>query len=357
MTDHNRSAEVAAAAKALLDTLGVSPEALANTGTTRPTMPTFTEYVPKALSNASPKSAQMWTVYLKVLTDEWPARYIDEPTATDITGLAKTVQLRSAQRNNSRGGHGARANFIDAVKFLYRCAVADRLISSADNPAHLLRKPPQRQSARRPLAPAQLADIAQAAANSGRDPALDALILRLHTETACRRGGALRLRRGDLDTTQLTIRLHEKGNTVRDQPISPTLMRALLTHADQRGGAQDPTGQLLRRRNQKPITEDHYYWMWRRIGARLPWVAALGVSSHWLRYTTLTWVERNFSYAVAAAYAGHSHTNARSGTTLTYVGATIEEVATALAALTGEPHPLATSTTVREQARTDRMPA
>jgi hypothetical protein len=29
-------------------------------------------------------------------------------------------------------------------------------------------------------------------------------------------------------------------------------------------------------------------------------------SAHWLRHTTLTWVERNFGYAVARAYAGHS---------------------------------------------------
>ena len=27
---------------------------------------------------------------------------------------------------------------------------------------------------------------------------------------------------------------------------------------------------------------------------------------HWIRHTTLTWVERNFGYAVARAYAGHT---------------------------------------------------
>jgi hypothetical protein len=51
-------------------------------------------------------------------------------------------------------------------------------------------------------------------------------------------------------------------------------------------------------------------------------------------------VERNFGYAVARAYAGHSGT-ADAGTTTTYVRATIHEVATALAALTNEPHPIA----------------
>ena len=60
------------------------------------------------------------------------------------------------------------------------------------------------------------------------------------------------------------------------------------------------------------------------------------------RHTTLTWVERNFGYAVAKAYAGHTDTGSDAGATATYVRATTHEVAAALAALTGEPHPLAT---------------
>ena len=55
----------------------------------------------------------------------------------------------------------------------------------------------------------------------------------------------------------------------------------------------------------------------------------------------LTWVERNFGYAVAKAYAGHTDTGSDAGATATYVRATTHEVA-AVAALTGEPHPLAT---------------
>jgi integrase/recombinase XerC len=27
---------------------------------------------------------------------------------------------------------------------------------------------------------------------------------------------------------------------------------------------------------------------------------------HWIRHTTLTWVERRFGHAVAQAYAGHA---------------------------------------------------
>ena len=50
----------------------------------------------------------------------------------------------------------------------------------------------------------------------------------------------------------------------------------------------------------------------------------------------------NFGYAVAKAYAGHTDNGSDTGATATYVRATTHEVAAALAALTGEPHPLAT---------------
>jgi integrase/recombinase XerC len=55
----------------------------------------------------------------------------------------------------------------------------------------------------------------------------------------------------------------------------------------------------------------------------------------------LTWVERNFGYAVARAYAGHTDGGSDTGATATYVRASLAEVAAALSALTGEPHPLA----------------
>jgi integrase/recombinase XerC len=44
---------------------------------------------------------------------------------------------------------------------------------------------------------------------------------------------------------------------------------------------------------------------------------------------------------VARAYAGHTDSGSETGATATYVRASLAEVAAALAALTGEPHPLA----------------
>ncbi len=65
------------------------------------------------------------------------------------------------------------------------------------------------------------------------------------------------------------------------------------------------------------------------------------MATHWLRHTTLTWVERTFGYGVARAYAGHTDSGGETGTTTTYIRASVQEIAAALAALTGEPHPLA----------------
>lgn len=61
---------------------------------------------------------------------------------------------------------------------------------------------------------------------------------------------------------------------------------------------------------------------------------------HWLRHSTLTWVERNLSQAVARAFAGHATSAGEGGATATYVNATLQEIAQAVAALTGQPHPL-----------------
>jgi hypothetical protein len=69
-------------------------------------------------------------------------------------------------------------------------------------------------------------------------------------------------------------------------------------------------------------------------------VATQGIGTHWIRRTILTWIERNFGYAVAHAYGGRTH-GGEADATAPCVRASLAEVAAALAALTGEPHPIA----------------
>ncbi|GGJ81608.1 hypothetical protein GCM10010123_09240 [Pilimelia anulata] len=73
-----------------------------------------------------------------------------------------------------------------------RHANADGLIPVRDNPAIRVPKPRRHTNSRRALLDSQLAQINAVVRTTGDDPDLDTLLLRLHLETACRRGGASR---------------------------------------------------------------------------------------------------------------------------------------------------------------------
>ncbi|OHX07608.1 integrase [Micromonospora sp. WMMB235] len=226
-------------------------------------------------------------------------------------------------------------------------------MDASASPAHRVAKPRRLPSTRRALTSYELEEINAVARTSGNDVILDALLLRLHTESACRRGGALALRLVDLDRSNGLVRLNEKSGTVRWQPISLGLAEHLHEHARVRGAVL-PTDQLLRYRNGLPISSRRYDHLWKRIGERLPWVVVHGISTHWLRHTTLTWVERHFGYGVARAYAGHTDSPASS--TITYIKADLHDVADALSAMTGQPHPFAKTSETPNGPATDTLP-
>ena len=308
---------------------------------TTPVVPTFAEFVPLVAAATSEGTRKAYGTYWNRIIEMWGGRRLDEPTPLEIEMLGRQLRAARVQRGSDRGGGSTEEHFIGAMRGVYRRAITNGLLPDGCNPAAKVPKPRRQASNRHAIPDQRLADISQVAGSGGDDPILDSLILRLHEETACRRGGALNLRPIDLDQEQCLIRLREKGGTERWQPVSPTLMGHLTRHAADRDAST--TGQLLRYRNGKPVTRRRYDSLWDRIGKTLLWVAVQGVTAHWIRHTTLTWVERNFGYAVARAYAGHNDTNHNAGTTTTYVRASVHEVAAALAALTSEPHPLATT--------------
>jgi site-specific recombinase XerD len=327
------------AARLLLERLGVTPTDLLTTPADRPPVPTFAQYIPVVSAVVTDGTRRVYGSYWNRILDHWADRRLDEPTPSEIKQLMAHVKTHIVARRNTRGGRSAAEHLIAALRCLYRHAEADGLITEADNPARKVDKPRRLPSTRRAVTDTRLAEINHIAATTGNDPGLDTLILRLHTETACRRAGALALRPRDLDPDQCLILLREKGETVRWQPVSPTLMSHLNRHVEHRGAPRD--GQLLRYTTGRPITYRRYDHLWTRIGTHLPWVTTQGISTHWLRHTTLTWVERNFGYAIAHAYAGHTDGGSDVGSTSTYIRASLSEIAAAVAALTGEPHPLA----------------
>jgi integrase len=244
---HPDAAELSAA-RTLLARLGITPEQLIGATARHAEMPTFNDYIERVSQAVSDGTRRVYTSYWNRIRHAWGSRRLDEPTPLEIKQLAERLRVVVVPRRNARGGRSAAEHTIAALPCLYSYAVADGLIAETANPAIRVAKPRRLASTRRALPDSQLAQIVQIAAMTGNDPALDCLLLRLHIETACRRGGALALRRCDLDVTQCLVRLWEKGETVRWQPVSPTLMRHLLAHADERG-AHDPTDQVLRYHN------------------------------------------------------------------------------------------------------------
>ncbi|MEU4644852.1 transposase family protein [Micromonospora sp. NPDC023814] len=86
---------------------------------------------------------------------------------------------------------------------------------------------------------------------------------------------------------------------VRWQPVTLDLAEHLYEHAQARGAAL-PIDRLLRYRNGLPVSSRRYDHLWKRIGERLPWVATHGISTHWLRHITLTWVGGDGSFTTGA---------------------------------------------------------
>lgn len=61
-----------------------------------------------------------------------------------------------------------------------------------------------------------------AVGTTGDDPELDTLLIRMHTESACRTGGALALRPRDLNQDQCLILRYRNGTPITDRRYNHT---------------------------------------------------------------------------------------------------------------------------------------
>ncbi len=177
------------AARLLLARMGISPSDLLE-APTRTAVPTFSEYVPVVAGTVTAGTRQAYGSYWDRVVQVWGDRRLDEPAPSEIQRLAEQIKARVVARRNARGGRSAAEHLISALRCLYRRAVADGLLTEDQNPARKVAKPRRLPSTRRAVPEAGLVEINHVAAATGNDPELDTLLLRLHTETACRRGGA-----------------------------------------------------------------------------------------------------------------------------------------------------------------------
>lgn len=307
-------------------------------------VPTVRDFLPVVTKASKDTTRRTYATYWGLLVRDLGDKRLDEVATSDLRALANTARAAAVKRRNSRGGVSAEENCVGALRAFFRCAVEDGHIPVS--PASAVEKPKRLNSLRRALTSEEYSELAEVTRSGGDDPLLDALLLRFHTETGARRGGAIALTLADLDRHQCQVALHEKGGTTRWQPVSPTLMAALAAHAAARG-AVEPTDQVFRYRLRTgqavgaPLTRRRYNTLADRWQKSLPWAAQYGVSPHWLRHTAVTTVERlSGSFGVARAFAGHTVPDS---VTTTYIKAGQGEVAAAVSEMTGEAHPLAPS--------------
>lgn len=314
--------------------LGIDVDDLvaAATGEAKPV--TLGSWVDEIAPTFSPSTAATYRPYWRLAAGLLGDRYLSELTTADLAGVVDAAAERARAHRPDSTGRASRETCIAALRSIYARAVDAGHVTA--NPAAALRKPLRTTSRRRALDDRELTDLADAIRATSTDPDLDLLLLRFHLETGARRQGALSLRGRDVHTERATVWLREKNDTEREQPASPSLIALLLAHAEDRGGngARDA---VFRNRRGEPITGRRYDRLFARARECLGWDDRTAVSAHVLRHTAVTRVGRIAGYPVAQAFAGH----APPSVTGRYLHASLAEVATAVAALTGEDHPLA----------------
>jgi integrase len=317
--------------------LGVSIEDLvAESSATNRTLsggPTLAEYVDMVGPSFSKGTEQTYKTYWRLAILRLGDRPITSISVDDCESVVRDAVERALRNRPESDGRSSKESCIGALRALF--ARAERAGLVARSPAADLEKPRRLPNRRRALGDEELSEVIDAVRTTSRDPGLDLLLIRFHLESGARREGGLNLRLRDLDRRRSTLWLREKFGIEREQPVSPTLLRIIETHCADRG-ARGPDDAVFRTSRGRPITRRRYNTVFDRARPCLPWADRTPVSAHILRHTAITAVERHAGYAVAQAFAGHSAVSV----TGTYTRARIAEVAAAVAALTGEAHPL-----------------
>lgn len=271
--------------------------------------------------------------------------------------VAQRMAAKRAMRDNHRRtrqglaakpthGKGGRENAVTAYRHLFGKLVDDELWTA--NPARKVSKPRRDDTVRRALHDDEIAPFFDAVVSGGDDPDLDFHLTWFHMESGARREGGYQLTMGDLKRSTQMIRLHEKGDTSADQPVSADLLDALIAFAVSRAGPvcdptssdYDPSAPVFyykdhRAERPHPLTDRRYDTLYRRIQTTLPWAAETMLTNHCLRKTGASIVERIAGTETARLFLRHG----RRTTTQTYTQASMRQLIRAIEVYTGRPHP------------------
>ena len=163
---------------------------------------------------------------------------------------------RARQARPASTGRASQESCVTALRALFGRAAAAGLITA--NPAAALTRPRRVRGRRRALDDGELTELIDAVRTTSRDPDLDLMVLRFHLESGARPEGALNLRYRDLDPRRATVWLREKGDSEREQPVSPSLVTLLARHAQRRAPDLSDDGAVFRVRDGRPISARRY---------------------------------------------------------------------------------------------------
>jgi hypothetical protein len=146
------SASGIAAARLLLQKMGIDPADLLQDPAGPSEIPTFADYIPRVSQAVDDRTRRVYSTYWNRIVDAWGPRLITSVSPLEISQLGQDIKTDVTPRRNARGGQGAAEHLIGALRCMYNHAVADRILSEAENPAA---RAQAAQAAQRPHGPAR----------------------------------------------------------------------------------------------------------------------------------------------------------------------------------------------------------
>lgn len=261
---------------------------------------------------------------------------LDSITTPDLRNVVSAIQIEARSRVNGVRGMGAQENATTALRVFFKWARAQKYTSGTPDNELSFKK--RGKIERRAYSIAELGRI-QAVLDRSADPELARLFLRLALETGARHTEMLSLTYADLDGADGTVRLTPKGfkGEYLYQPVTESLYKSLEEFVGRRSpsAVRDST-RLLLDRHGRPISRRYFERLCEKVRREIPEFGRGSKSwftTHSLRHTSATIMERTGGEAVTRLFLGHTDRSK----TQTYTKATIEELRAAMIAIWGEP--------------------
>jgi site-specific recombinase XerD len=269
--------------------------------------------------------------------------------------VARNVKRELGGRNLLHSdGRGGREQFIQASRWLFTWLIDEERAQT--NPALKIKLPARQEAPARSLDAAEFVEVYGVAVSTGRDPALDGLLLRHLLIQAVRRSGLLDLTCGGLDVKGIQIKYwDQKKNSWRTRPTTATHLADLITHVIARGprvaapldapenerrhgvpvlsgsapvfygrpvDTFDADGYFLSRQVH-PITRKRIEGLFNRIRRHLPWTERVELRCHDIRHTSGRLIYKAADQQMAKLHLAHDG----GSTTDHYLKERLEELA------------------------------